>query len=643
LRPGEYHFKEDSMKRSLIFGLIAVLSAGILFVGCSQATDSTETREDIPVAGGVVIDHTANTAAGLKGDLMDTSKPEWQVIAFDISAGGVTGFDPSTTIPAGKTVVLVNSGINPKTIPVGTGGLIIEGKLIVSNHTGVSATNGATTTNKIFVGGTGSVEVQTGGELAIDDRKSVSNYVVNSTAVDSVLTKRVTFAGGSSLSITTELLSIADISALLGYINAGITLSVSRAVGVSTDPSNLTLEAPQNIMPSEIIQISGMNADRFLIITPAATETAASITIPAGAAVTINQALPTVKTLDVAGWVSAPSVGGTTEAVKVTVSSGGALQVTAEINFAAGSTIATGGEFIGLPTATSASQITMAPGSKINGTEVKKDETGLVPVISDAGLASLEGGKTYQIVGNVTRNGTINVPLDATLLIPANASLTVSGAISGQGKIVVEAGGWATGMPVFSIDKIGEANANPDLDEVTISSTKYLSTPGRIDIKLNGTVTGGIPAGNITENLWSAGGDDKPTTGNWSWVVIDNLLPTPVAGEMAIKQTNDSFHYYAGMEGHVSENPIATGGAAAQPFIYIPTDTSSPYKWKKYTIAEDLSGQPADTATNGFGVLLWSAAQSKTAKIEITPNSGTAYTVNVDWSGLRITPAPAAE
>jgi hypothetical protein len=120
---GEYHFKEDSMKRSLIFGLIAVLSAGLVFVGCSQATDSTETGGDIPVAGGVVIDHTVNDAGDLKDDLMDTKHPDWQVIAFDIS-GGTASFANSTTIPAGKTVVLVNSG-DEKTISVGTGGLII--------------------------------------------------------------------------------------------------------------------------------------------------------------------------------------------------------------------------------------------------------------------------------------------------------------------------------------------------------------------------------------------------------------------------------------------------------------------------------------------------------------------------------------
>jgi hypothetical protein len=285
----------------------------------------------------------------------------------------------------------------------------------------------------------------------------------------------------------------------------------------------------------------------------------------------------------------------------------------------------------------------MAPGAKINGTTVKEGISSLVPVMNAAGLpATLETGKTYQIVGSVTIDGAVTVPAEVTLLIPAGAKLTATG-ITGAGTVIVEAGGSATGMPSFSTDKITDtqADANTDLEEVTIASTKNLAT-GSIDIKLYGEVEDGLSEGAVA-NIWTAAGSGKPA-GNWSWVVIDNLLPEPVAGDMDIKQTNDSFRYYTGKgDEHVSTTPIESAKAEA-PQIYIPA-TGSPYKWKKYTLTQQgdtIKGQPADTANNGFGVLLWSAAPSKTATIAIarpSTNPTLSYTVIVDWSGLKINPA----
>jgi hypothetical protein len=259
--------------------------------------------------------------------------------------------------------------------------------------------------------------------------------------------------------------------------------------------------------------------------------------------------------------------------------------------------------------------------------------------------ATLEAGKTYQIVGNVT-TVTVAMVANTTLLIPAGATLTLTGAgITGvAGTVIVEAGGSATGMPSFSTDTIisTQADANPDLEDVTIASTKNLATGG-IDIKLYGTVESGL-SDTAKNNVWGNGGGSKPTTGTWSWVVIDNLLPTPVAGEMDIKQTNDSFRYYTGSSQDVSATPLESAVSGSSPNIYIPAN-ASPYKWKKYTLAvsgDTFTGQAADTATNGFGVLLWSVAPSKTATIAIarpSTNPTVSYTVIVDWSGLTIAPA----
>jgi hypothetical protein len=95
----------------------------------------------------------------------------------------------------------------------------------------------------------------------------------------------------------------------------------------------------------------------------------------------------------------------------------------------------------------------------------------------------------------------------------------------------------------------------------------------------------------------------------------------------------------------VSTTPITSAKTDA-PQIYIPAAPDSPYK-KKYTLTasgETITGQPADTATNGFGVLLWSAAPSKTATIAIarpSTNPTVSYTVIVDWSGLTISSSEA--
>ena len=122
--------------------------------------------------------------------------------------------------------------------------------------------------------------------------------------------------------------------------------------------------------------------------------------------------------------------------------------------------------------------------------------------------------------------------------------------------------------------------------------------------------------------------------------MITGILPANLTANSSIeiKQTNHSFVYYKGSTNDISaseltEAVVASTNAAN---IYIPTtNESGAYKWKKYD-----SGSPIDdSATSGFGVLLWSEANPQTAKLEITPNGGTKYTVIVDWSGVTINAA----
>jgi hypothetical protein len=569
----------------------------------------------------------------------------------------------------------------------------------VSNNTGVNAT----TDNKIFVGGAGSVDVQKGGKLAIDDQKSVSNYVVNSTAVDSVLTKRVSFAGGSQLVIEKEVFATVDeIGTILRYLSVGtsVSASVSRAVGVPTGESVFSLGTDQNFKPSQIVGINGMSKDRVLEIKAKQKEDATNLAIPPGAwieavepvtsvqtlevsggfrvpagsfndltSVTVAGALdaagnafPKLASLTVSGELYAPEATGDTAGIVINVGSGGSVQLGTIAKLNAGCTVAARGSLNAVLPASSAGMLTTEPGARINGVET----TGGGYEIIDT-IGTLEAGKTYELKAKTGDGGTTipmssatTLPAGATLVIPEGITLAVStinftvngtvkaagtvtvaqgGAIIGTGTI--EATGTVAGMPKFPTAQLNSGNANPTGVYIS-SSTKNLST-GRIEIRLSGTVAGGFP-NNIVNGLWGNPGNNIPD-GNWSWVVITNILPDPVAGTMVIKHTNQSLSYYKGTNhDFVTTTPLTEASPEEDPDVYISANNTEVYKWKKYlmTGTDTISGQPADTTDNGFGILLWSAASSKTATLDITPvpGKGTPYTVTVDWSGLRITPAP---
>jgi hypothetical protein len=274
-----------------------------------------------------------------------------------------------------------------------------------------------------------------------------------------------------------------------------------------------------------------------------------------------------------------------------------------------------------------------APGSVINGTPVKAD-TGVVPVINPAGLTGLVAGKTYQIVGNVTAE-TVAVIADATLLIPAGATLTLTGAgITGAGTVIVEAGGSATGMPAISTQKLtgdySNVSVNPTTADFTVSSTKNLAT-GRLDVKLYGTVTGeeAFSAGVIAQ-IWATKGNQRPA-GSWSWVSFDDLLPE-LAANFSIKHISQTLLYYKGNTVLSTEPEEAVADSTDAANIYISADDRVVYKWKKFTTKAE--------ATEWWGLLLWTGASTTT--LEVTPASGPDFTVTLDWSGVRIDP-PAAK
>jgi hypothetical protein len=351
--------------------------------------------------------------------------------------------------------------------------------------------------------------------------------------------------------------------------------------------------------------------------------------------------LSAVKELTVDGGLTAKSVGDGTVTVKVTVNPSATLTVTTPIKFdQTASKIA--GEFNGF---SEDGNLPPVEGTaKVNGTTVKAGEK-VVFVTAPAGLpGTLVAGTIYQISKTVDlTTASVDVVAGATLRILADGSLTTTGTISGAGTIIADGPVSAPGLPKLSTTKITISSTDygpqPADLAATVSFTKDLGS-GNITIKLAGSVTGGI-ASWAEGGLWAPKGDQA--TGKYSWVVLDGILPSDLktsGSNIEIKQINDSLRYYATAtpSGDLSVNPIETV-PSIQPYIYLPTDGSSAYKWRKYS-----TGTPADTNTNGFGVLLWS--ETKTATLEIkapvgATNTGDApaknYTVIVDWSGVEIT------
>ncbi|MDR3161646.1 MAG: hypothetical protein LBU28_08545 [Spirochaetaceae bacterium] len=179
-----------------------------------------------------------------------------------------------------------------------------------------------------------------------------------------------------------------------------------------------------------------------------------------------------------------------------------------------------------------------------------------------------------------------------------------------------------------------------------LTAEKDLKT-GTITVKLGGKVDGGFSTWAET-NIWGTAGGDKPTTGAWSWAVLDGLLSADaLVANTVIRQTNQALHYYEGASDILSTEPSLssppTGPAST---IYI--DATKAYKLRKYETAGDAADIAANAGTGtpaGFGILLWSGANPKTATLVITPASVTAsgvtttppaYTVIVDWSALDI-------
>jgi hypothetical protein len=637
------------MKKSLIFVLIAVLSAGLLFIGCSQATDSDSGGSTVlTTPEGVVVDKTISADAAPNGNVtvLATALADKAVtkIAYVLSTTDIT-LGQGVTIPAGKTLYLLNTNTNTvRGITPAAAGLTIHGALIVSESTKLNAeTNG-----KVYLAPEGTLDIQAGGELEIDRRTSLTNLPTAGVTVVPVL-NQVRFAGNSSLTINNEAtLTVAEIETLLGYIpeGTGPARSVDNIInGVSV----LTLTRPlTNVKPSEIVTIRGISLAHIVRLIPAAIEDAVTtaLTIPLGATVRITQELsritsltvagtldatqdfPKVTTLAVSGVLSAPKIGDGTADVTVTVDADAVLVVTAAPIKFAPTTSSIAGVFYGEATD---GKIPAKEGAEINGTIVKP---GVTILSGSVGVTTVPVGETYQIVGDVTVEAAITVT--GTLVVPANSSMTISkvatkvGSITGEGKVIVEADGRVSDAALGLSSALDTSiSANPSQNAYTIKSVTTDLKTKTTTVLLGGSVTSGIPTNHAT---WGNPASGAPA-GMWTWATFVGLLDDEAQkANTVIKQYNQSFLYYKGSGTIVTSDeddldPVPTG----DPTIYIPTsgDTGI-YKIRQYT----------STLDPDFSVMFYNATSAKTATIEITPASvttGIGYTVIVDWNGVNIT------
>ncbi|MDR2631125.1 MAG: hypothetical protein LBC60_09400, partial [Spirochaetaceae bacterium] len=608
------------MKKSLLFVLIAVLSAAFIMVGCSQATDSEPASQGLSTPGSVTVDQTVEDTIKAQAALDDKDVTTVALVLKEENSPYNTIATAGIIVPAGKTLYLLNSTTDPQTLTPSTSGIIVEGAIVVSESTTLAALPDA----KVHIVGSGVIHVQAGGTLAAKTRLSVNDLPLGGANVKSALISGVIYDRKSTLAITGEgdTLTIGDIRALWGDFNAA-----SRSVvGVIPSQSNLEFQTGlTQVKPSDFATFTGQEG-RQLYVKPAAPETSATLTIPAGIKLEPESSLAGITTLNVEGILKAESVGSSssTSGVLVRVGANATLTVTSPINFNK-----TGSEIAGAFNGKSATgDIPTVAGATVNGSVVGSEKVVIWTQEISPQPVSLATGTTYQIQGKVEVSGDLTIPAGATLLIPEGAKLefitngTTYGGIAATsaGKVIVDGGTVSeqttksAGIPSLNVT----TGANPP--KLTLYAEKDLAT-GEAIIRLSGkvpglTVTRGQRPTNLPEGF-NVAGSAAPTNGKWSWATINilnavTLGTTTVQGGTGthIRQTNQSLRYY---KGNNSDNTDLTAPKADNtPSIIIngPNDSVA-YKWKVYTALSALD----------YEFLIWSEAPTKTARIEVTPKT----------------------
>jgi hypothetical protein len=447
------------MKQSLIFVLIAVLSAGLVFVGCSNDSGSSGSSTAAPDIDGIVIDATVDSQAGLKEALRPDNN--FEAIALVLSGGDMTLTDV-VVIPQGKTLVLLNTDSIRHSLTPSISGLNIRGSVIVSENTELYVDDD----HQVSIWSSGNIQVQARGLLTTDARISVSNYTDAGVSYESVLTKNVSYKGGSTLRITGEgdVFTIADINALLNTLTPG-----TRAVNAPTGASRLELTAKLALIkPSDVTQLAGISDTRRIRLEPALAEDAATtaLTIPAGAEVTTEVDLENIKTITITnGSLSAPkavfaaltALNVTTGAFvapvaapkeEVALAATDSVVTVETIKVVAGSTVTGESDF---EYKKIEGDLVTAPGVVINGSEVPEGASKfrtITPTSANTATPTaltLVAGEVVYIEGAYPFTASsVDIPVDATVVVKGTlkvSTTTTMTATTFKGTINVESGG----------------------------------------------------------------------------------------------------------------------------------------------------------------------------------------------------------
>jgi hypothetical protein len=287
-------------KKSLLFGLLAAVTAVFIITGCNNGTTEPEIRWRDPqrLPGEMIhVDAAFNNESDL-GDALDSPAYNGKVIGI---SGPIT-LVSALEIPSGYTVYILNGGgLNTGS----SAGLEINGALWVGMGGVLGADVSGSSADPITVDG-GVINVVTGGQLSIDSEDSVidgDGDPVLGTSKISIVNGTLAYTADGDFSDT------GDIQDALGYITSG-TLNVD--LSSSLKPSDLqTLSIPAGKYVEADTGITG--------------ETEASLTIPAGLYLTTGANLGVVDELTVNGTLTASSATLKSAGGAFTVNAGGEL------------------------------------------------------------------------------------------------------------------------------------------------------------------------------------------------------------------------------------------------------------------------------------------------------------------------------
>jgi hypothetical protein len=351
---GEYCFKEDSMKQSLIFVLIAVLSAGLVFVACSDGSDSGGGPSSY---GGWLLDR--EVIDGQPTTLLDAlDNPLYKVIGVTTTKLTLTA---DMVIPADKTVVLFAE------LDTSTFMLEVQGDLVVEGSGILMAKN----TGRVRITD-GSVEV-INGTIAVTSIVSVYLRDIQNQAFG---TSQVRFSRGTlDLSaLTAKLASLDDIKTAFSWVPKGEVIIGDVTAAIK----------PSDLAKIETTAVRRLTLGTVGFVTPG--DLAEELTIPAGLTFTTADPLPSLKSLTVLGDLTATDA--TLANVEdLTVAGEGALDA-ASATYAKLTNLTVSSEFEA-PALSGLATLTVEAGGDFSAPSVTGGDEGITLAVEQGGVAEI--------------------------------------------------------------------------------------------------------------------------------------------------------------------------------------------------------------------------------------------------------------